>query len=131
MAASVTANADIKEPLLDKLEEGKLTSEGSSTSKNTSATEEEALKARTLVNNAHTTAPQSHHSTIVESRLLEFVPDDNVSFSPALRALFVYLGLGFLVFWLLNDETTGVHTNSLVDALYFTVVTLTTVGYGG
>ncbi|KAL9316741.1 hypothetical protein ACSQ67_017742 [Phaseolus vulgaris] len=44
--------------------------------------------------------------------------------------LAVYLGVGALIFFLVRDQIKGTKTNGILDALYFTIVTMTTVGYG-
>lgn len=48
----------------------------------------------------------------------------------AIIALGIYLLVGLLSFSLLDIELEGTATSSLVDALYFAIVTMTTVGYG-
>ncbi|KAF0915507.1 hypothetical protein E2562_036545 [Oryza meyeriana var. granulata] len=44
--------------------------------------------------------------------------------------LFVYLLVGVLAFYAVMDEISGKRTNRVLDALYFCIVTMTTVGYG-
>ncbi|XP_020096177.1 two pore potassium channel a isoform X1 [Ananas comosus] len=55
-------------------------------------------------------------------------------FRPSFRqvALFlvVYLGIGALCFYLVKDQLMGKKTNGILDAVYFCIVTMTTVGYG-
>lgn len=48
----------------------------------------------------------------------------------ALIGLVVYLLAGIVSFSMLEDELEGSSTVTLVDALYFAIVTMTTVGYG-
>jgi potassium channel subfamily K len=48
----------------------------------------------------------------------------------AIIAVGVYLLVGLLSFSLLETELEGIATSATVDALYFAVVTMTTVGYG-
>ncbi|KAL0758181.1 hypothetical protein Bca101_095849 [Brassica carinata] len=48
----------------------------------------------------------------------------------AVILLCVYLTFGVITYTLLPEEFTGTKTNLLVDALYFAIVTLSTVGYG-
>ncbi|GLJ41398.1 hypothetical protein SUGI_0856890 [Cryptomeria japonica] len=50
--------------------------------------------------------------------------------SQAGLVLFIYLGVGMICFYNVEDELRGLRTSRLVDALYFTVVTMTSVGYG-
>lgn len=44
--------------------------------------------------------------------------------------LFVYLGIGAVCFCLVRDQIQGKKTNGILDAVYFCIVTMTTVGYG-
>ncbi|KAK9072242.1 hypothetical protein SSX86_008675 [Deinandra increscens subsp. villosa] len=44
--------------------------------------------------------------------------------------LCIYLGAGTICFYLLRDQINGKKTNHILDATYFTVVTMTSVGYG-
>ncbi|MED6174066.1 hypothetical protein PIB30_065351 [Stylosanthes scabra] len=48
----------------------------------------------------------------------------------AMYYLILYLGIGSVVFYLVRDQLKGLKTNGVLDAIYFTVVTMTTVGYG-
>lgn len=42
----------------------------------------------------------------------------------------VYLAVGTICFFLVRDQLNGKKTNGVLDAMYFSVVTMTTVGYG-
>ncbi|KAK3146051.1 hypothetical protein QOZ80_3BG0260860 [Eleusine coracana subsp. coracana] len=44
--------------------------------------------------------------------------------------LFVYLLVGVIIFYLVMDQISGKRTNRVLDAFYFTIVTMTSVGYG-
>ncbi|KAG0568989.1 hypothetical protein KC19_6G057200 [Ceratodon purpureus] len=48
----------------------------------------------------------------------------------ALIGLVAYLIVGILGFSLLEEELRGATTSTIVDAMYFAIVTMTTVGYG-
>ncbi|KAF8409726.1 hypothetical protein HHK36_005805 [Tetracentron sinense] len=61
-----------------------------------------------------------------ESKYAKFHP----SFKHVAILLAVYLGLGTLCFFLVRHQIKGKKTNGLLDAVYFCVVTMTTVGYG-
>lgn len=48
----------------------------------------------------------------------------------AVLLLFVYLSLGVLVFSVNHRDFAGAETHTVVDALYFCIVTMCTIGYG-
>lgn len=52
------------------------------------------------------------------------------SFRQASLLLIVYLIVGCTCFYLVRDQIVGKKTNGILDALYFCIVTMTTVGYG-
>ncbi|KAI9127370.1 hypothetical protein K1719_001929 [Acacia pycnantha] len=48
----------------------------------------------------------------------------------AVILLLVYLSLGVAIFYFNRHDFTGIETNPVVDALYYCVVTMCTIGYG-
>ncbi|KAJ4704088.1 Two-pore potassium channel like [Melia azedarach] len=56
--------------------------------------------------------------------------DSEVRFKQILMFLAAYLGAGTVCFFLIMNQIEGVKTNGILDAIYFSVVTMTTVGYG-
>nr|AAD16279.1 pulvinus outward-rectifying channel for potassium SPOCK1 [Samanea saman] len=52
------------------------------------------------------------------------------SFRTVALYLIGYLGIGAVIFYLVRHQITGKKTEGVLDAIYFTIVTMTTVGYG-
>ncbi|KAF8031071.1 hypothetical protein BT93_D0301 [Corymbia citriodora subsp. variegata] len=48
----------------------------------------------------------------------------------AVVLLVLYLSLGVMIYWLNRDHFTATETHPVVDALYFCIVTMCTIGYG-
>lgn len=53
-----------------------------------------------------------------------------LSLSKVAMFLGVYLGVGTLCFYAVRDDIKGKKTNPILDSIYFSMVTMTTVGYG-
>lgn len=81
-------------------------------------------------------APHTDHAPLVindkESIPLSETIFGNLhpSFKKVAIILMVYLGVGTLIFYLVRNQIKGMKTERFLDALYFTIVTMTTVGYG-
>lgn len=54
----------------------------------------------------------------------------NPSFTQIGALFMAYLLIASISFYFVGDQMTGVRTNPFLDAIYFTIVTMTTVGYG-
>lgn len=52
------------------------------------------------------------------------------SFRQVALFLVIYIGIGTLCFYLARRQLNGVKTDGVLDAVYFCIVTMTTVGYG-
>ncbi|ESQ42884.1 hypothetical protein EUTSA_v10013902mg [Eutrema salsugineum] len=68
--------------------------------------------------------PPPHPSTIPMFR------DLNPRLRQVIILLVLYLSIGTLCFYLVRNHISGTKTNGVLDAVYFCVVTMTTVGYG-
>lgn len=62
--------------------------------------------------------------------LESLLENQDCSFKKVFLVLAIYLGVGTLCFSLIMNQIEGKKTNGIVDAVYFSVVTMTTVGYG-
>lgn len=56
--------------------------------------------------------------------------DLNPNLRQVIMLLALYLAIGTLCFYLVRDQISGHKTNAVLDAVYFCIVTMTTVGYG-
>ena len=56
--------------------------------------------------------------------------DANFIIRQAIFLLFIYLSLGVLIYSFNKDNFSGVETHPVVDALYFCIVTMCTIGFG-
>ncbi|WCJ33081.1 Two-pore potassium channel 1 [Euphorbia peplus] len=83
-----------------------------------SAPPAEFVPSSDIVNNVSLTHPESIFGTLHQSMRTVGV------------FLGIYLGVGTLCFYLVKDDISGTKTNPIIDAVYFCVVTMTTVGYG-
>ncbi|XP_052177252.1 two-pore potassium channel 1 [Diospyros lotus] len=63
-------------------------------------------------------------------RSQSFLDKVHPSFRKVLTFLAVYLGIGTVCFYLVRNQITGKKTDGVLDAVYFCIVTMTTVGYG-
>lgn len=71
--------------------------------------------------------PEKQRVQSLESAL---VSAQEFRFTYVLLLFASYLGIGTLWFFLIRDQIDGKKTNGVLDAIYFCVVTMTTVGYG-
>ncbi|KAL4603925.1 two-pore potassium channel 5 [Castanea sativa] len=56
--------------------------------------------------------------------------DANFIIRQAIFLLFIYLSLGVLIYYFNKDNFSGFETHPVVDALYFCIVTMCTIGFG-
>ncbi|WJX64955.1 cAMP-dependent protein kinase subunit [Trifolium repens] len=81
-------------------------------------------------------APHTDHAPLVTKDNKSIPLSESIfgnlhpSFKNVLITLTVYLGVGTLIFYLVRNQIKGMKTDRFLDALYFTIVTMTTVGYG-
>ncbi|XP_027333684.1 two-pore potassium channel 1-like [Abrus precatorius] len=67
---------------------------------------------------------------LLHSQCIGAKPQAEFHFRPMILLLAAYLGVGTLCFLLTSHQIKGIKTNGFLDAIYFCVVTMTTVGYG-
>lgn len=103
--------------------------------------EKKALQRRSSIGQ-YRTSTNTTFSALINNPLLQNEADpllhcDPNKFSPqkfslkqAMVLLVAYLSGGTLCFFLVNNQIKGKKTNRILDAMYFSVVTMTTVGYG-
>ncbi|XP_019179136.1 PREDICTED: two-pore potassium channel 1-like [Ipomoea nil] len=70
------------------------------------------------------------HNDVKTSHPPDSFAPNSLKFRHVFLFLAVYLGIGAVCFFLVRDQIDGKKTNEVLDAIYFCVVTMTTVGYG-
>ncbi|KAJ1441249.1 Two pore domain potassium channel [Sesbania bispinosa] len=75
-------------------------------------------------------APPETNGNVSIPRFKSIFGKLNPSFREVAIYFAVYLGIGVVIFYLVRNQIKGKKTVGVLDALYFTIVTMTTVGYG-
>lgn len=73
---------------------------------------------------------QQQQNGVQPNMCSESIFADQLSFRQVFTFLAAYLGIGAICFFLVRNQIKGTKTNGVIDAIYFCVVTMTTVGYG-
>ncbi|KAL7088499.1 hypothetical protein ACP275_13G130400 [Erythranthe tilingii] len=72
--------------------------------------------------------PEQNSPSSLQHR--ESIFENTLDFKLVLLLLSAYVGVGALCFFLVRYQMKGIKTNGIIDAVYFCIVTMTTVGYG-
>ncbi|XP_010450017.1 PREDICTED: two-pore potassium channel 1-like isoform X2 [Camelina sativa] len=75
-----------------------------------------------------TDEPEATHRSKIP--ILSHFRDLNPNLPRVMMFLALYLTIGTICFYLVRDQISGDKTNAVIDAVYFCIVTMTTVGYG-
>ncbi|EHA8588104.1 Two pore potassium channel a [Cocos nucifera] len=96
--------------------------------KNVTAKKKRFLRCRSTPPEDFTLESIRHGASFPDLKLIfsNFRP----SFKQVSLFLVIYLGAGVVCFYLVKDQIKGEKTNGILDAIYFCIVTMTTVGYG-
>ncbi|XP_062078830.1 two-pore potassium channel 1-like isoform X1 [Humulus lupulus] len=87
---------------------------------------EDFVPIEKLVSTSSSSNDSSNNPFSTKSLLSNIRP----SFRKVIIFLLFYFGLGTTCFYLFRDQLKGKKTNGVLDAIYFCIVTMTTVGYG-
>ncbi|THU63677.1 hypothetical protein C4D60_Mb01t18340 [Musa balbisiana] len=117
------ANESAKRPLLSGLVDPPKYPQ-----KNTTTKRKRFLRSKSAPSVDTLLGPTEVGGTLPDSKL------NSIYFRPSLKQvvlyLVIYLGAGAACFYLVKDQLSGKKTNGVLDAIYFSIVTMTTVGYG-
>ncbi|KAJ8498046.1 hypothetical protein OPV22_008598 [Ensete ventricosum] len=96
--------------------------------KNTTTKRKRFLRSKSAPSVDILLGPTEVGGTFPDSKL------NSIYFRPSLKQvvlyLVIYLGAGAACFYLVKDQLSGKKTSGVLDAIYFSIVTMTTVGYG-
>ncbi|CAM8900780.1 unnamed protein product [Rhodiola kirilowii] len=119
------ANTDAKEPLLSRLEEPTLR-----TNENGVATKTKRRRLRRCRSAPLGDVFPPEQLGVSDSQWKSVFRNIHPNFRQIAMLLILYLVAGTICFTLVGQQISGKRTDGILDAVYFCIVTMTTVGYG-
>lgn len=120
--SALMAKSDAEDPLLEQPTD----SSHLHSTRNNALTKRRYRRSRTVPEHICYPGPNSDKSL----QNPESVFENTLDFKLVLLLLSAYVGIGALCFFLVRYQMKGIKTNGIIDAVYFCIVTMTTVGYG-